>query len=183
MVNLLITFLAMLCLGIGLTIPISKDKKNIGISFFLAPVIGYSIMSIIGMFYINYSLEANTYYSLLIFLAAASLVFSTFWIIKNNIFDSLELNNIKIASIYGGLFFASLLLIDYFLNPIKDNLLFHRLAADLAAYIASSKHLLDGGNLSNIKHDFSNEIFLRAFRWGVPAAVSFVCIIFTIIKI
>jgi hypothetical protein len=174
MMSLIITFLAMLCLGIGFTIPLCKDKENIGISFFLAPVIGYSIMSVAGMFYINYSLDANIYYISLISLTATSLLATIFWIIKNNIFSSIKLINIQISFTYCAVFIASLLLIDYFLNPIKNDLLFHRLASDLPSYLASSKHLLDGGNLSNANnHIFSNEIFIRAFRWGFPAVVSF----------
>ncbi len=175
MIDFLLTLLAMMSLGVGFIIPISKDKKNIGISFFIAPVIGYSVMSIVGMFYINYSLQASTYYFLLIFLTIISLCFAIFWVLKNKIFDSLKSDDFKTASICGTLFFISLFFINYFLNPIKDNLLLHRLASDLHAYLASSKHLLEGGGLSNAHtHPFSNEIFINAFRWGLPAVTSFV---------
>lgn len=111
----------MMSLGMGFIIPISKDKKNIVISFFIAPAIGYSIMSIVGMFYINYSLQASTYYFLLIFLTIISLCFAIFWVLKNKIFDSLKSDDFKTAAMWGALFMISPFFINYFLNPIKHN--------------------------------------------------------------
>jgi hypothetical protein len=121
MIDFLLTLLVMMSLGIGLIIPISKDKKNIVISFFIAPAIGYSIMSIVGMFYINYSLQASTYYFLLIFLTIISLCFAIFWVLKNKIFDSLKSDDFKTATMWGALFMIPPFFINYFLNPIKHN--------------------------------------------------------------
>jgi len=121
MIDFLLTLLVTISLGIGFIIPISKDKKNIGISLFIAPVIEYSVMSIIGMFYINYSLQAKNYYFLLIFLTIISLCFAIFWVLKNKIFDSLKSDDFKITTMRGALFLISLFFINYFLNPIKDN--------------------------------------------------------------
>lgn len=175
LLNFVLTLLVMICLGIGFTISICKDKSDLGISFFLAPLIGYSIVSIVGMFYINYSLSIGTYRLLTIIIAAISLFLAVFWIVKSNIIKSLTLIDAKTGLIYISLFLASLFLINSFLNPVKGTFLFHRFASDLPAYLASSKHLLEGGNLSNADtHIFVNEILNRAFRWGLPAVVSFV---------
>jgi len=78
-------------------------------------------MSIIGMFYINYSLQAKNYYFLLIFLTIISLCFAIFWVLKNKIFDSLKSDDFKTTTMRGALFLISLFFINYFLNPIKDN--------------------------------------------------------------
>jgi len=173
--TLIIIFLFIFFLGIGLTIPLCRNRENLGISILLAPITGYSIISIIGMYYINFGIEAEIYQLTLIFLAIISFSFAFFWTVKNKLLNSINIKEVIKISIYSILFFILLFLVNYCCNPIKEEILTVRLVPDLPAYIVASQFLLDGGNISNLTWDnyYAYEIFNEAFRWGLPAATSF----------
>lgn len=172
MIHLVITFFSLFLLGIGYTVPLNqKSWSSKGISLWVAPLIGYSILSIIGMFYIHYNWSPLVFRFLILFLTAGSVLIYIGWFLKNNESHHFQTSPLVLYVI---IFIFSLIVLNIFFNPVQGHELQHRLASDLPSYLAASKHLLEGGDLSSAQdHLFANEIFNRAYRWGFPAAVSY----------
>jgi hypothetical protein len=156
-------------LGIGLTMPLFKNREDAIISIFLAPTAGFALATLIGVFYVYYSIQLTTYLALSIIALLISL--GSGWRCYQKKQPAAPVKTRNWTYIMAAL--LAVLIINHFLNPISGQHLSNKLSSDLPAYIKSSNFLLDGGVLPNANnHPYTKSILSTTFRWGLPSTTA-----------
>jgi hypothetical protein len=160
-------------MGLGFTFYLFRRKLfPVLLSFSLAPIVGSTLIILVGVFFLYYKINIFWYTVTLIGILNLSILLFFLTNSRSHFVKVPFLLNRKSPALAVLLFAIVVLIISVYLDTFRNGFLYHRLSPDTAAYLSSANHLFDGHNLSEITNPFTNEILLKTLRWGVPLLFS-----------